>query len=710
MRNASSTPCAASARVVRAALAPLVAFALAACAADPPVEPVCVPAVPLTPDAVQMQIVAHEDDDFLFMNPDLANRIHAGLPIVTIYMTAGEANGAGACAKRRGMREIARAEHAHDRQRGVRAAYAQMADPALTPAEADDAAWTRALITPDGVHTVERYTLDAAPQVQLVFMDLREDGETDPGGPSIVKLFADPTLTTTTIVPSCNPHGSCLTTPACAPDMPAQTYARGDVLAVLAALVDAYQPAVIRTLDPEPFAQIGRGANVCPGKFHWDVCFDNPDHTAAARFVDEVVAGYRGPHRSARVTVLHYKGYSFINYPANLGVDAYRDKRAAGEAYRLSRPGDPYYKDRIYEPYYRAIAERYPGGTQWLARARDGRLVAVTVAGRQVQVWREDTIGGSWTGPTTLTAEAPIAPRLTLLTNPGGRLQIFATELPLGLEQVPAQPGAQDVITAVEDADGGFGRWQHLGAPDGWATTGVATAAVDGHGRAFVFARNSQGVPAFTFALDAGWAPWALVDADAGDILDGIAAAAGSDGALDVFWTRRDGQIERHRQTGTSFARAPAGAFDVSDAASPPTVVAHGDGTLEVFYREATSAGYGRVLATRATPDDTWSAPTAVFGDGGGGPIAALVRPDDDALALVARNACDGVSVTRQPATGDLAPQWEHRGGMFDEAPAVAIDGAGRLVVIAQDVGGALYFEREASPGGALGPWTPVGP
>jgi hypothetical protein len=46
-------------------------------------------------EPVHMQIVAHEDDDFLFMNPDIQNDIDQGLGIVTVYVTAGEANGGG---------------------------------------------------------------------------------------------------------------------------------------------------------------------------------------------------------------------------------------------------------------------------------------------------------------------------------------------------------------------------------------------------------------------------------------------------------------------------------------------------------------------------------------------------------------------------------------------------------------------------------------
>ena len=70
-----------------------------------------------------LEIVAHQDDDFLFMNPDVQNQISEGLQTVTVYMTAGESVGNAIdycqitpCPGRLAL----------DRQQGIRAAYAQM--------------------------------------------------------------------------------------------------------------------------------------------------------------------------------------------------------------------------------------------------------------------------------------------------------------------------------------------------------------------------------------------------------------------------------------------------------------------------------------------------------------------------------------------------------------------------------------------------------
>src|SRR5437016_13715011 len=42
-----------------------------------------------TPAPVDLNFVAHQDDDILFMNPDILNSVVAGHSQVTVYITAG---------------------------------------------------------------------------------------------------------------------------------------------------------------------------------------------------------------------------------------------------------------------------------------------------------------------------------------------------------------------------------------------------------------------------------------------------------------------------------------------------------------------------------------------------------------------------------------------------------------------------------------------
>jgi len=64
------------------------------------------------PDIRDLHIVAHQDDDVLFMNPDIQRSIDAGHSVMTVYVTAG------ACAS---------GDYYLGREAGVMAAYALMA-------------------------------------------------------------------------------------------------------------------------------------------------------------------------------------------------------------------------------------------------------------------------------------------------------------------------------------------------------------------------------------------------------------------------------------------------------------------------------------------------------------------------------------------------------------------------------------------------------
>ena len=55
------------------------------CATPTPPAPVATG----TPTGVHLNIVAHQDDDVLFMNPDILNNVKEGRRQVTVYITAG---------------------------------------------------------------------------------------------------------------------------------------------------------------------------------------------------------------------------------------------------------------------------------------------------------------------------------------------------------------------------------------------------------------------------------------------------------------------------------------------------------------------------------------------------------------------------------------------------------------------------------------------
>src|SRR5512135_2483446 len=89
-----------------------------------------------------MLVVAHPDDDLLFLSPDLLHDIQRGECVRTVYLTAGNANRAATYWQRR--------------EAGERAAYAQMA--------AVPNAWARSDAGLPG-HPIPMYELASRPGI-----------------------------------------------------------------------------------------------------------------------------------------------------------------------------------------------------------------------------------------------------------------------------------------------------------------------------------------------------------------------------------------------------------------------------------------------------------------------------------------------------------------------------------------------------------------
>lgn len=109
-------------------------------------------------------VIAHEDDDLLFLNPNVSRAVTAGTPTLTIYLTAGDA-GLGPAYWR-------------GREKGVRAAYAQMAG--------KENVWVGSRRTVQG-HYVWVDSLRDAPQVVLAFFRLPDGNGEGQGFPATSK-------------------------------------------------------------------------------------------------------------------------------------------------------------------------------------------------------------------------------------------------------------------------------------------------------------------------------------------------------------------------------------------------------------------------------------------------------------------------------------------------------------------------------------------
>ncbi|WP_437599167.1 ricin-type beta-trefoil lectin domain protein [Sorangium sp. So ce590] len=230
-----------------------------------------------------LYMVAHEDDDLLFMSPDVRESIRAGHTVRTVYLTAGDAGDTSAYWK-------------DGREAGIRAAYALMAGVANR--------WTASVDTVNGKPTY-RFTLDGNGRVSVVFLRLPDggggdgfaspSGDTDcnrPGYKSLRNLWNDTTGAST--VPVLGTWGSCAGT----------TYTKSELGAVLRSLVQGFAPTRMHIQD---LSDLYGG--------------DHSDHVHAAKFAFNAHHAYAPEHQ----LVVH-RDYNIANEEENLSAQQKADK------------------------------------------------------------------------------------------------------------------------------------------------------------------------------------------------------------------------------------------------------------------------------------------------------------------------------------------------------------------------------------------------
>jgi LmbE family N-acetylglucosaminyl deacetylase len=682
------------------------------------------PAPPPNSDYVFMQFVAHEDDDTLFMNPDLENFLGAGYTTITVVLTGGEADGTVSesypgCPS---PPAESRSTFAASRQAGMRAAYAQMAG--------EPNVWTRTWLWLNGDNWAELDSLGGGTQVELIFLDLPDGGDdgvdgTAGCGGALACLYSElGAASFGTIAVDGAPQ-------------PSSTYARADLVSALNQLLRKYQPDVVRTLDPEPYQ---RYSVIAPGQASYAVGYDNLDHTATALFVNEALAQYPFIYQAQ-----YYKGYSIAYHEGNLGASEYARKVATFDRYMSSgfTPYDPnalFYTCEqeemgtyagpdgagSYPAWFGATYERYPGSSTWLTALPSGNLAAFAVLGRQLVSWQETTPGGSWVGPTPL-GGGPLSPHVSTATLPSGDLAVFALQIPASDLAAGVEPSiVYDVLSASSSTWSG---WTSLGnpadaspgvcgagmlAPCRW--TGEPVAAVDGAGNLVVFARNSEGHLSARVQQGGVFQPWQTMPdpvASGYDVLDGLAAITADDGTVHVFASTYQGIIVHAFQTApgqATFAADiggfPAG-YPTGTAASAPTVTKNQDGRLQVFWHDA---GTADVMTSWEEVGGGWAGAWDLgnTGTGGTGPIAAMRRTSGEIL-IFARNGYGGVSANWQASINAGFVGWSDLQNQVPAYPAGATDANGNAVVAIVGVDLGLHVRREHGGLGAFGGWTRQG-
>ncbi|MFC6091945.1 PIG-L family deacetylase [Saccharothrix lopnurensis] len=662
------------------------------------------------PTASYVNVVAHADDDILFLNPDLANAITAGRPNATIFLTAGEATrpagpgrpGDPPCEECKDDDELDREDYARCRQLGARAAHARMAGVADR--------WTEELVVlafGDRRFTVEVHTLDARPDLRLVFLDLPEFGDVSQDvtvpdgsgnsppellGASLNHLWSD-RRGSRTIVPS--------GTRLYGPDTRTWYPDRAHLVGVLRELFARLRPTVVRTLDADPDPRYEN-----PEWMH-----DHCDHVICARFTTEAVRGYDGPDGRPVTRLAPYRAYNTQYLQVNLDDTRRKAKKEVFESYDRwdvgTSTGDPYLA------WTKRMVHRHATGTTWAGVNLDGRPQVFSVQGnRLVTWWRKSS--GRWSDPLVHEVPGPLAPGVSVAANEDGRLQVFALRL-----------DDHEIVSAWQvKPNGAFTGWAALGNPNrGGDLAGQVSAPVAGltsDGLIHVFVKNGgSGLSVLAQVEPNGAFAGTWEDARGWGLQEGVAVGLDRSGGVDVFGYATDNGIGRIRRwSAPSQGRGKAiGPFTPQpdlvsfEPAGPPSTARSHDLRQDVFYRLAENREgdrAGSVGHTWQLPDGGWSTrPETISGQGGVGAPAASDAPRpplrDGRMDVFTANRGGGVSVVRQVAPdGGFAPDWTDLRGFVVGQPATAVDPTGLVSVFGlTDDGGVVVSSEPAAKEGA---------
>jgi LmbE family N-acetylglucosaminyl deacetylase len=222
-----------------------------------------------------LTIVAHEDDDLIFISPDLLHAIQAGATVRTVYVTAGDD----------GMP----ASYWMTREEGPRAAYALMAGTANS--------WKQSDAGVPG-HPIPLFTLSGKPHVSLAYLRLPDgnlDGSGFPstGNQSLQQLWQGAIAKIDAI------DGS-------------SSYTQASLIATFARLMTGVQPAQIYTQDF--VGTYGDG--------------DHSDHHTTAYLTQAAARQYTAAH-----TVTGYEGYGTSGLRVNVSGTDLTVKQNAFYAY-----------------------------------------------------------------------------------------------------------------------------------------------------------------------------------------------------------------------------------------------------------------------------------------------------------------------------------------------------------------------------------------
>ena len=231
-----------------------------------------------------MNVVAHEDDDLLFMNPDLLHDIKAGHCVRTVYVTAGDAGGD----------EF----YWLSREQGSQAAYGKMIG---TP----NALWVQRVIKVGEKAYITIANPKDNPSISLVYLrlpdgNLKGQGFSKSAHESLNQLNIGSINNMTSVTKQSD-------------------YNSQKLRDTLVRLMGVYAPGEIRTQSDLPGQQFP----------------DHSDHRAVGRFTQQAYVEYETKHfdNKVKIPLKFYMGYPVHEHPQNVFGTDLEEKEAAFLAY-----------------------------------------------------------------------------------------------------------------------------------------------------------------------------------------------------------------------------------------------------------------------------------------------------------------------------------------------------------------------------------------
>lgn len=530
-------------------------------------------------------------------------------------------------------------------------------------------AWQRRSIPTVGGGSAEVDVLVARPEVNLVWMQLREAGKVSEEVPvSLRRLWSDK-------IPSLGVQLSS-ETPV---KQSGVSYSKDQVVEAIAAVFARYRPTTIRTQDPTPG----------PGKA------DHQDHIYGARFAQAAAERYAKSTDRPHFSIQNYVSYANTGMPPALDPQTAAEKlvylktfawmdfknwcgspAGCGDRKLATRPeGDT-------PGWNRSIRYSRGANSSWMTEGTPGKLWAFTVLDGRMAYWSRSGFKAPWQGPRFL-AGTGIDTGATAVRLPDGRVGVFGTRTTLGTK---SQDYKREVVYSVQAApDGEFAPWRSLGTPDtdhlsdGSAISAPAVA-LDRAGRMTVYVRDTRRTLR------------ACAQSAAGGAFGGWASLGGSGRPKEPLWgdpvTATDTAGRRHVYVPTTKSvmawvqRAPDAPFGAPVrtglpwTAGPLSAVPEGDG-VALYFRRPGSGNVEKTLAGSRPTGPTFSRVTTVGGHGGYGSVG--VAGD----LLVGRAGSGTVASTDL----DRGPAWLESQMYYTGAPAALapLDGSAIGAVLGLD-------------------------